>query len=69
MKMREIGLREIFINEFEEKKGTERCVLCGRDTGIPFYRPIKDRENYVYGCGQLCGQCFSSLRHDSHYLE
>ena len=49
MKMREIGLREIFINEFEEKKGTERCVLCGRDTGIPSYRPIKDRENYVYG--------------------
>lgn len=69
MKTREIGLREIFINKFEEKNGTERCVLCGRDTGIPSNRPIKDRENYVYGCGQLCGLCFSSLMHDSHYLD
>lgn len=62
-------MKENDISQFGEAVATEQCVLCGRNTGVPTSKPVEDRMNYVYGCGQLCGLCFSSLRHDSHYFE
>lgn len=41
----------------------EKCVLCGKDSGIPEDMPVSERRNYVKGCGQLCGECFCKLYH------
>ena len=46
-------------------KKTEKCILCGKDTGIPFSAPIDSRECYIVGCGQLCKDCFDSLQYVS----
>ena len=40
---------------------TEKCVSCGCDTGIPFLKPIEEREYYVHGCGQLCKACYDEF--------
>lgn len=48
---------------------TERCILCGRDTGIPITKEIGLRKNYVVGCGQLCGVCFATLKHTSLFFD
>ena len=39
----------------------EKCVLCGKDTGIPENMPVSERKNFVKGCGQLCNDCFCRL--------
>lgn len=35
----------------------ERCVICGRLTGIPISMPVDWRENYEIGIGQICTEC------------
>jgi len=37
---------------------TEKCVVCGRETGIPINTHIDNRLDYVEGSGQLCSICF-----------
>ena len=39
----------------------DKCVLCGRDAGVPADMPVSERKNYVKGCGQLCEDCFYRL--------
>lgn len=39
----------------------DKCVLCGRDAGVPADMPVSERKNYVKGCGQLCESCFRRL--------
>ena len=39
----------------------DKCVLCGKDSGMPENMPINERKNYVKGCGQLCEDCFYRL--------
>lgn len=39
----------------------DKCVLCGKDSGMPENMPINERKNYVKGCGQLCEACFCRL--------
>ena len=39
----------------------DKCVLCGRDAGVPADMPVSERTNYVRGCGQLCEDCFYRL--------
>ncbi len=39
----------------------DKCVLCGKDSGMPENMPINERKNYVKGCGQLCEDCFRRL--------
>lgn len=29
----------------------DKCVLCGRDAGVPADMPVSERKNYVKGCG------------------
>ena len=41
----------------------EKCILCGKDTGIPFSAPIDRREYYIVGCGQLCKDCYDELEY------
>ena len=43
----------------------EKCILCGKDTGIPFNEPINYRKYFIDGCGQLCEDCFDSLKYAS----
>lgn len=47
---------------------TEKCVLCGMNTGVPFSTPIEQRTNYIEGCGQLCARCHRSIERESMFL-
>ena len=40
---------------------TDRCILCGKDTGILRDTPLARRHGYIRGCGQLCEHCFGEL--------
>ncbi len=45
---------------FVSRNGTEICIICKKDTGIPALYHIEDarrKENYVKGSGQLCESC------------
>ena len=35
---------------------TDKCVSCGRDTGISINTHIDSRKTYVEGAGQFCFQ-------------
>ena len=37
---------------------TERCVLCGNDTGVSVSLPADARKHYINGVGQLCEDCY-----------
>ena len=37
---------------------TERCILCGDDTGVPTKLPTDARKHYINGVGQLCENCY-----------
>lgn len=50
----------------EEKDALERCVLCGKLTGVSRDTPIREREYYVEAAGQLCAECFSKIYIPSH---
>ena len=39
----------------------ERCVLCGRVTGVPVSRPVSERTRYVDGAGERCPACFAEV--------
>lgn len=43
---------------------TEKCILCGVDTGILVDLPVDARRYYVDGVGQLCEDCY--IKVDSH---
>jgi hypothetical protein len=40
---------------------TDRCVNCGKDTGIPTKTSVDRREHYIEGAGQLCHDCCHGL--------
>jgi hypothetical protein len=42
---------------FVTEKGTEACVCCGADTGVPAERDISLRHEYTIGAGQACSRC------------
>ena len=46
---------------------TEKCVCCGKDTGISADFPIEKRLHYIHGCGQLCEQCHDALHYWSEF--
>ena len=37
---------------------TEKCVVCGKDTGVPVDTHIDMRKTYDEGSGDLCADCF-----------
>lgn len=41
-----------------KKPKFEKCVSCGKETTYLMNLPIKLREYYVEGAGQLCKECF-----------
>ncbi len=45
-----------------QKTQFENCIICGEETQILMSTPIDCRENYVYGCGQLCAKCANEIR-------
>ena len=40
---------------------TEKCVCCGKDSGVPCGTPIAERRYYIQGSGQLCRDCYNEL--------
>ena len=40
----------------------EQCVLCGAQTHIPKGLRISQRCGYIEGVGQLCMNCFRTIR-------
>lgn len=47
----------------KKKEETEKCILCGRDTGVLRSTPIDQRAYYIVGGGQLCISCGRQLNH------
>ncbi len=45
---------------------TEKCISCGRDTGIFINTHVDFRKNYVEGAGQLCSECFIKTYKEVH---
>jgi hypothetical protein len=43
--------------DFTSSRGTEICVVCHADTGIPSSVPVDQRLGYVEGVGQCCAKC------------
>ena len=39
----------------------EYCILCGRLTETAKDQPLSEREHYIEGAGQLCGECYQEL--------
>jgi len=37
---------------------TEKCILCGNDTGVLTNLPADARKHYINGVGQLCEDCY-----------
>jgi hypothetical protein len=50
------------MTQMNDEAKTERCVVCGADTGIATATPISKRHDYVEGAGQLCGTCAARLQ-------
>jgi recombinational DNA repair protein (RecF pathway) len=46
----------------DDAEQTDRCVVCGADTGIATAKPVSERHDYVEGAGQLCRPCAARLR-------
>lgn len=45
----------------------EQCVLCHQRTSVKQCTDITYREHYVYGCGQLCSECYDKIYDKSEY--
>lgn len=43
---------------FVSNRGTDLCVCCGADTGVPTIQHITARRYYVVGIGQFCDRCY-----------
>lgn len=39
----------------------DKCVICGKDTGVLHDTPVSERKRYVSGSGQLCRECYYDL--------
>lgn len=44
-----------------QKVETEKCIVCGKDTGVPVSRDVAYRENYIHGAGQACTRCYERI--------
>ena len=45
----------------ENKKETERCIVCGKQTGYLKEESIEKRCFYAEGAGQLCEECYERI--------
>jgi len=50
----EIQVQSIMTNQVE----IEKCVVCGKETGVPVNTHIDMRKTYVEGVGDMCAGCF-----------
>jgi hypothetical protein len=41
------------------------CIMCGKDTGVPFETHVDFRWGYVEGSGQLCPSCYLGEKKNS----
>ena len=59
-------------NDFEviySTPKTEKCVVCGVNTGILESTPIEFRDNYIEGAGQLCNKCYNGSYKSTNYTD
>lgn len=52
------GLKKVQKNKESE---FETCVICKCITHIPKNQPIKERQDYIVGQGQLCYACYKEV--------
>lgn len=60
MKEKKINLgkkEKSFVNDAKPDE-KERCVICWKETEYSKNTPIKDRQFYMEGAGQLCEECY-----------
>lgn len=50
----------------QDKIKTDKCVSCGRETGIPVNKHIETRTGYIEGAGQVCSDCFIKYFKEVH---
>lgn len=43
------------------ENSTEKCIRCGKETGISVEIPIEKRYYYVDGSGQMCKECYEEV--------
>lgn len=48
----------LYVKNTESSIDVEKCVGCGRETGVLKSSNIDGRIAYIEGAGQLCGKCF-----------
>jgi len=70
MKKRKIGMK-LFIKKKSAKSENntamksdlryEECIVCGKMTQVLKEQPIECRSFYIYGCGQLCYECYHEI--------
>lgn len=46
---------------YVSERGTDLCVVCRADTGIPTDAPLDQRQHYAEGVGQCCAQCAARI--------
>ena len=59
-------------NDFEvihSSTHTEKCVMCGTDTGVAINAPIDFRDYYIEGAGQLCDKCYNKTYKQTNYTD
>ncbi len=49
------------IEKKRKKEEIEKCVLCGEPTPYLITTPISERNYYIEGSGQLCGNCHRDI--------
>lgn len=47
--------------EYVSEHGTDLCVLCKADTGIPTDMAVQYRYTYVECIGQFCNTCYKKV--------
>ena len=50
----------------ENNTQTEKCIDCGKDTGVSINTHVDFRKNYIEGAGQLCSECFIKTYKEVH---
>ena len=50
----------------QDKIKTDKCVSCGKETGIPVNKHIDVRTGYIEGAGQICSDCFIKYFKEVH---
>tara|TARA_B100000212_G_scaffold341896_1_gene326521 strand:- start:612 stop:809 length:198 start_codon:yes stop_codon:yes gene_type:complete len=49
------------MNDFVTSDGFEICISCDKPTKVKRDAPVKGREFYIEGAGQMCKSCYDTI--------